>query len=91
LAFGDNLGGIVAGLTIPEGFRATTTKSKNNIFHACPPGRLPHCRAHIVGRRTVVVQPSIYRSKGKLARRVSEPSDDREGMARIGFESAARY
>jgi hypothetical protein len=28
LAFGDNLGGIVAGLTIPEGFRATTIKSK---------------------------------------------------------------
>jgi hypothetical protein len=54
LAFGDNLGGIVAGLTIPEGFRATTIKSKTTSFTPVRPGGEPHCRAHIVGRRTVV-------------------------------------
>jgi 1,4-dihydroxy-2-naphthoyl-CoA hydrolase len=40
LAFADDLGGSVAGLNIPEGFRTTTIESKCNIFHACPPGRL---------------------------------------------------
>jgi acyl-coenzyme A thioesterase PaaI-like protein len=55
LAFADDLGGTVAGLNIPEGFRTTTIESKSNIFHL-----------H-VGRRTVVVQTSIYRSDGKLA------------------------
>jgi acyl-coenzyme A thioesterase PaaI-like protein len=40
LAFADDLGGTVAGLNIPEGFRTTTIESKSNIFHACPPGRL---------------------------------------------------
>ena len=40
LAFADDLGGTVAVLNIPEGFRTTTTESKSNIFHSCPPGRL---------------------------------------------------
>ena len=68
LAFADDLGGTVAGLNIPEGFRTTTIESKSNIFHSCPPGRLTGIAVPVhVGRRTVVVQTSIYRSDGKLA------------------------
>jgi 1,4-dihydroxy-2-naphthoyl-CoA hydrolase len=68
LAFADDLGGTVAGLNIPEGFRTTTIESKSNIFHSCPPGRLTGIAVPLhVGRRTVVVQTSIYRSDGKLA------------------------
>jgi 1,4-dihydroxy-2-naphthoyl-CoA hydrolase len=68
LAFADDLGGTVAGLNIPEGFRTTTIESKSNIFHACPPGLLTGIAVPLhVGRRTVVVQTSIYRSDGKLA------------------------
>src|SRR5271156_2492993 len=68
LAFADDLGGTVAGLNIAEGFRTTTIESKSNIFHACPPGLLTGIAVPIhVGRRTVVVQTSIYRSDGKLA------------------------
>ena len=59
LAFADDLGGTVAGLNIPEGFRTTTIESKSNIFHACPPGRLTGIAVPLhVGRRTVVVQTS---------------------------------
>src|SRR6478672_3027838 len=68
LAFADDLGGTVAGLNIPQGFRTTTIESKSNIFHSCPPGRLTGIAVPVhVGRRTVVVQTSIYRSDGKLA------------------------
>ena len=68
LAFADDLGGTVAGLNIPEGFRTTTIESKSNIFHSCPPGPLTGIAVPVhVGRRTVVVQTSIYRSDGKLA------------------------
>jgi hypothetical protein len=68
LAFADDLGGTVAGLNIAEGFRTTPIESKSNIFHACPPGRLTGIAVPIhVGRRTIVVQTSIYRSDGKLA------------------------
>jgi Thioesterase superfamily len=64
-AFADDLGGTVAGLNVPEGFRTTTIESKSNIFHACPPGRLIGIAVPLhVGRRTMVVQTSIYRSDG---------------------------
>jgi uncharacterized protein (TIGR00369 family) len=68
LAFADDLGGGVAALNVPDGFRTTTIESKSNVFHACPPGRLTGVAVPLhVGRRTVVVQTSIYRSDGKLA------------------------
>ena len=64
-AFADDLGGTVGGLNVPEGFRTTTIESKSNIFHACPPGRLIGIAVPLhVGRRTMVVQTSIYRSDG---------------------------
>ena len=73
LAFADDLGGTVAGLNIPAGFRTKTIESKTNLFHACPPGRLTGIAVPIhVGRRTVVVQTSIYRSDGKLAAMITQ-------------------
>lgn len=68
LAFADDLGGGVAGLNIAPEFRTTTIESKSNILRACTPGRLTGVAVPIhVGRRTIVVQTSIYRADGKLA------------------------
>jgi uncharacterized protein (TIGR00369 family) len=67
-AFADDLGGRVAGLNVPPGFRTTTIESKTNIFRACVPGRLTGVAVPVhVGRRMIVLQTSIYRSDGKLA------------------------
>src|SRR3981081_4761184 len=67
-AFADDLGGGLAGLNAPKGFRTTTIESKTNIFRACTPGRLTGVAVPIhVGRRTIVLQTSIYRAHGKLA------------------------
>jgi acyl-coenzyme A thioesterase PaaI-like protein len=64
----DDLGGTVAGLNTPAGFRTTTIESKSNIFHACPAGRPTGIAVPVhVERRTVFVQTSICRSDGKLA------------------------
>ena len=67
-AFADDLGGGLAGLNAPKGFRTTTIESKTNIFRACTPGRLTGVAVPVhVGRRTIVLQTSIYRADGKLA------------------------
>ena len=67
-AFADDLGGRLAGLNVPPGFRTTTIESKTNIFRACVPGRLTGVAVPVhVGRRTIVLQTSIYRPDGKLA------------------------
>jgi uncharacterized protein (TIGR00369 family) len=67
-AFADDLGGKLAGLNVPPGFRTTTIESKTNIFRACVPGRLTGVAVPVhVGRRMIVLQISIYRSDGKLA------------------------
>jgi acyl-coenzyme A thioesterase PaaI-like protein len=56
------------GLNVPPGFRTTTIESKTNIFRACVPGRLTGVAVPVhVGRRTIVLQTSIYRPDGKLA------------------------
>src|SRR4051812_6974376 len=67
-AFGDDLGGTLAGLNVAPGFRTTTVESKINILRACPPRRLIGISTPThVGRRTIVLQTSIYRGDGKLA------------------------
>jgi 1,4-dihydroxy-2-naphthoyl-CoA hydrolase len=67
-AFADDLGGTLAGLNVPPGFRTTTIESKTNIFRACEPGRLTAVAVPVhVGRRMIVLQISIYRADGKLA------------------------
>ena len=64
----DDRRGTLAGLNIPPEVRTTTIVSKSNILRACTPGRLTGVVAPIhVGRRTIVVQTSIYRADGKLA------------------------
>ena len=90
-AFADDLGGALAGLNVPEGFRTTTIESKTNIFRACAPGRLTGVAVPVhVGRRTIVLQTSIYRADGKLAammiqtqmvlpRRSAAAGDDADG------------
>jgi uncharacterized protein (TIGR00369 family) len=58
----------LAGLNVPDGFRTTTIESKTNIFRACGPERLAAVAIPVhVGRRTIVLQTSIYRADGKLA------------------------
>jgi len=67
-AFADDLGGTLASLNAPKGFRTATIESKTNIFRACTPGRLTGVSVPVhVGRRTIVLQTSIYRTDGKLA------------------------
>jgi 1,4-dihydroxy-2-naphthoyl-CoA hydrolase len=67
-AFADDLGGTLAGLNVPPGFRTTTIESKTNIFRACLPGRLTGVAVPVhVGRRMIVLQISIYRADGTLA------------------------
>jgi 1,4-dihydroxy-2-naphthoyl-CoA hydrolase len=67
-AFADHLGGALAGLNVSPGFRTSTIESKTNIFRACVPGRLTGVAVPVhVGRRTIVLQTSIYRADGKLA------------------------
>jgi acyl-coenzyme A thioesterase PaaI-like protein len=57
-----------AGWPGSKGFRTTTIESKTNIFRACTPGRLTGIAVPVhVGRRTIVLQTSIYRADGKLA------------------------
>jgi uncharacterized protein (TIGR00369 family) len=66
-AFADDLGGALAGLNAPQGFRTATIESKTNIFRACPPGRLTAIAVPVhVGRRAIVLQTSIYRADGQL-------------------------
>ena len=51
-AFADDLGGALAGLNVPPGFRTTTIELKTNIFRACEPGRLTGVAVPVhVGRR----------------------------------------
>jgi uncharacterized protein (TIGR00369 family) len=73
MAFADELGGQAAGLNLPQGARTTTIESKTNFFRASQPGRL---RAEAVplhvGRRTIVVQTTIYGPDGKRAAMVTQ-------------------
>lgn len=67
-AFADDLGGSLAALNVAKGFGTTTIESKTNILRACGPGRLTGVSVPVhVGRRTIVLQTSIYRTDGKLA------------------------
>jgi 1,4-dihydroxy-2-naphthoyl-CoA hydrolase len=67
-AFADDLGGRLAGLNVPAGFRTTTIESKTNILRACVPGRLTGVAIPVhVGRRMIVLQISVYHSDEKVA------------------------
>jgi uncharacterized protein (TIGR00369 family) len=73
MAFADDLGGMAAGLNKPPGTSTTTIESKSNFFRASPPGKLTAVAVPIhVGRRTIVVQTSIFGTDGKLAALVTQ-------------------
>jgi len=73
MAFADEIGGMAAGLNLPPGMSTTTVESKTNFFRGNPPGRL---RAEAVplhvGRRTIVVETSIYGADGRRAALVTQ-------------------
>jgi uncharacterized protein (TIGR00369 family) len=73
MAFADDLGGAAAGLNKPDDMSTTTIESKSNFFRASPPGRLTGIAVPLhVGRRTIVVQTSIFGADGKLAAMVTQ-------------------
>jgi 1,4-dihydroxy-2-naphthoyl-CoA hydrolase len=73
MAFADDLGGTAAGLNTPPEKRTTTIESESNFFRASPPGKITGVAVPIhVGRRTIVVQTSIYGADGKLAAMVTQ-------------------
>jgi 1,4-dihydroxy-2-naphthoyl-CoA hydrolase len=73
MAFADDLGGTTAGLNITSDMRTTTIESKSNFFRACPAGRVTGIAVPVhVGRRTIVVQTSLYGADGKLAAMVTQ-------------------
>jgi 1,4-dihydroxy-2-naphthoyl-CoA hydrolase len=73
MAFADDVGGTTAGLNIPPESSTTTIESKSNFFRATPRGKLTAVSVPLhVGRRTVVVETSIYGPDGKLAARVTQ-------------------
>ncbi|HML09815.1 MAG TPA: PaaI family thioesterase [Stellaceae bacterium] len=73
MAFADDVGGTIAGLNKPADMSTTTVESKSNFFRATPPGKLTAISVPVhVGRRTIVVETSIYGPDGKLAARVTQ-------------------
>jgi 1,4-dihydroxy-2-naphthoyl-CoA hydrolase len=73
MAFADELGGHAAGLHLSPGTRTTTVESKTNFFRACGPGRLVGEAVPLhVGRRTIVVQTSVFGPGGKRAAIVTQ-------------------
>lgn len=73
MALADDVGGTTAGLNKPDDMSTTTVESKSNFFRASPPGKLTAVSVPLhVGRRTIVVQTSIYGADGKLAALVTQ-------------------
>ena len=73
MAFADELGGHAASLHLPPGSHTTTIESKTNFFRASRPGRLTAESVPLhVGRRTIVVETSIYGPDGKRAALVTQ-------------------
>lgn len=74
IGLADNIGGTLAMVNVEEGASTTTMESKTNFFRSVPPGDLVRAEAVFLhrGRRTMVVQTSIYRSDGKLAAMVTQ-------------------
>jgi 1,4-dihydroxy-2-naphthoyl-CoA hydrolase len=73
MAFADDLGGQTARLNIADEMSTTTLESKSNFFRACAPGRVTGVAVPLhVGRRTVVVQTSIYDADDQLVAMVTQ-------------------
>ena len=73
MAFADELGGYAAHLHLLPGSRTTTIESKTNFFRACPAGRLMAEAVPLhAGRRSIVVQTTIFGADGKRAAIVTQ-------------------
>ena len=73
MAFADDVGGTTARLNITPEMSTTTIESKSNFFRASPPGKLTADAVPLhVGRRTIVVQTSIFGPGGKRAAIVTQ-------------------
>ncbi len=73
MAFADELGGYAASLHLAPGNGTTTIESKTNFFRASRPGRLTAEAVPLhVGRRTIVVETTIFGPDGKRAARVTQ-------------------
>jgi 1,4-dihydroxy-2-naphthoyl-CoA hydrolase len=73
MAIADDLGGLAASLHIAPDMRTTTIESKTNFFRACGPGRLTTETVPLhAGRRSIVLQTSIYGPDGKRAAMVTQ-------------------
>ena len=73
MAFADDVGGTIAGLNKPADMSTTTVESKSNFFRATQRGKLTAVSVPLhVGRRTIVVQTSIFGPDGKLAALVTQ-------------------
>src|SRR4029079_13785937 len=73
MAFADELGGQMGALNLLPGTTTTTIESKTNFFRASPPGRLRAESVPLhVGRRTIVVQTTVYTHDGKRAALVTQ-------------------
>jgi 1,4-dihydroxy-2-naphthoyl-CoA hydrolase len=73
MALADEIGGHAASLHLAPGTRTTTIESKTNFFRASTPGRLTAEAVPLhVGRRTIVVETTIFGPDGKRAARITE-------------------
>jgi uncharacterized protein (TIGR00369 family) len=73
MAIADDLGGLAASLHIAPNMRTTTIESKTNFFRACAMGRLTTETVPLhAGRRSIVVQTSIFGPDGKRAAMVTQ-------------------
>jgi 1,4-dihydroxy-2-naphthoyl-CoA hydrolase len=74
IGLADNIGGTLAFLNLGPGEGTTTIESKTNFFRAIPASDLVRAESvplHI-GRKSMVVQTSIFRGDGKLAAMVTQ-------------------
>jgi uncharacterized protein (TIGR00369 family) len=74
MALADNIGGTLAFVNLVPGEGTTTMESKTNFFRAVPAGDTLRAEAVALhkGRKTVVVQTTLYRGDGKLAAQVTQ-------------------
>lgn len=74
LAVADNLGGTTAFANLEQGQGTTTIESKTNFLRSIRLGERVHFVSELLhkGRKTMVVQTSVYRGDGKLAAIVTQ-------------------
>ena len=74
MGFADTLGGMTAGISLPEGGRTATIESKTNFFAGIQKGDTARavCIPLHRGRSTIVLETRITRGDGKLAAIVTQ-------------------